>query len=192
MAAKTIAMTTLQKALIGTALAVAAGTGIYEAHQASRVRQQNQSLENQQGALAAQLDALQQEHDTLRKETGQSQSNQNTDEVLKLRGEVSRLRQQLAESKTARQAVDDPFAQSVQALSAKAVELNQHLEQMPEKKIPELHFLTEHDWLNAASSANFQTDADVRKALRRLRNVAKSKMPMGWALHGYTQAHRGE
>ena len=37
-ATKTIAMTTLQKTLIGATLAAAAGTGIFEAHQASQLR----------------------------------------------------------------------------------------------------------------------------------------------------------
>src|SRR5207247_9093388 len=42
-AAKAIAMTTMQKTLITATLAVAFGTGIYEARQASRLRDENQS-----------------------------------------------------------------------------------------------------------------------------------------------------
>ena len=40
-ATKTIAMTTLQKTIITAALAAAVGTGIFEAHQASQLREQN-------------------------------------------------------------------------------------------------------------------------------------------------------
>ena len=44
-AIKTIAMTTLQKTIIGATLAVAIGTGVYEARQVSRLREQNQTLQ---------------------------------------------------------------------------------------------------------------------------------------------------
>ena len=46
-AAKTIAMTTLQKIVVGTALVAAVGTGIYEAHQARQLREQNAALQAQ-------------------------------------------------------------------------------------------------------------------------------------------------
>jgi RNA polymerase sigma factor (sigma-70 family) len=46
-ATKTIAMTTLQKSLITITLATAIGTGIYEAHQNSQLREQNQILQQQ-------------------------------------------------------------------------------------------------------------------------------------------------
>jgi len=62
-AIKTVAMTTLQKTLIVATLATAVGTGIYETHQASTLRGQNQLLQQQQAPLAEQLRQLQQEHD---------------------------------------------------------------------------------------------------------------------------------
>jgi RNA polymerase sigma factor (sigma-70 family) len=43
-ATKTIAMTILQKSIIGATLAAAIGTGIFEAHQASQLSEQNQIL----------------------------------------------------------------------------------------------------------------------------------------------------
>jgi hypothetical protein len=48
--------------------------------------------------------------------------------------------------------------------------LKQKLEQMPEKRIPELQFLTEKDWLNAAWDADLDSDDGVRLALRKLRD----------------------
>src|SRR5207247_201671 len=51
---KTIVMTTLQKTLITTTLAVVAGAGIYEARQTSRLREQNQTLQQQQVIQAQQ------------------------------------------------------------------------------------------------------------------------------------------
>ena len=61
--AKAIVMTTLQKTLITATLAVAVGTGIYEARQASRLRDQVQTLQQQQAPLAEQIQQLQQERD---------------------------------------------------------------------------------------------------------------------------------
>src|SRR5436190_20404937 len=48
-ATKAIAMTTLQKTIIGATLAAAVSTGIYEARQASMLRNQVQTLQQQQG-----------------------------------------------------------------------------------------------------------------------------------------------
>ena len=54
-AAKTIVMTAIQKASIAAAVALAAGTGLYEAHRASRLRAEVQVLEREQSALTRQL-----------------------------------------------------------------------------------------------------------------------------------------
>jgi len=199
-AIKAIAMTTLQKTIIGATLAVTVGTGIYEARQASTLRSQNQTLQQQQAPLeeqaaqfrrerddaTAKLEAARQENESLRRAAV---------ELPKLRGEMARLRateQQLAQLKTASPDINDPFTQSVLAMTARAVELNQHLEQMPDKKIPELQLLTENDWLSAAKEAKFDTDADVRKALRKLRSLAKNRTPMDQALGNFARANNGQ
>lgn len=53
-AIKTIAMTTLQKAIIGAAFAAAVGGGIYEARQNSELRDKNESLQQQTAQLKRQ------------------------------------------------------------------------------------------------------------------------------------------
>jgi cell division protein FtsB len=117
-ATKTIAMTTLQKAIIGATLAVVAGTGIYEAHQASRLRNQVQTLEQQQAPLAEQNKQLQRECDEatnrladLLAENARLKSSSNAAELLRLRGEVGVLRAQLA-SANGRAAISDLNASS--------------------------------------------------------------------------------
>jgi hypothetical protein len=60
---ETIAMTTLQKTIIGATLAAAVGAGIYEARQAATFRTQVQLLQQQQALLAEQIQQLQQERD---------------------------------------------------------------------------------------------------------------------------------
>jgi RNA polymerase sigma factor (sigma-70 family) len=95
----TIAMTTLQKTLIAATIAVLAGAGIYGAHQASRLREENLALQQQQAPLAEEIQELRREGDAathrlaaLRDELAKAKKN--PDEVLKLRGQVGVLRQE--------------------------------------------------------------------------------------------------
>jgi preprotein translocase subunit SecD len=98
-ATKAIIMTTLQKTLISATLVVAFGTGIYEARQTSRLRNQVQTVQQQQ---IEQIQQLSRERDdatnqlaALRNEN--ERLNRNTAELLKLRGEVGVLRRQQRE-----------------------------------------------------------------------------------------------
>jgi len=59
-------------------------------------------------------------------------------------------------------------------LAAKVARLKQKLEQMPDKKIPELQFLSEIDWADAARDADFSTDDGIRQALGKLREEAEN------------------
>jgi RNA polymerase sigma factor (sigma-70 family) len=95
---KAIAMTALQKTLITTAIVVTATTGIYEARQASRLRDQVQTLQQRQEPLTAQIQQLQRERDEaanrLTMLAGEMAEAKNTStELLKLRGQVTRLEQ---------------------------------------------------------------------------------------------------
>jgi RNA polymerase sigma factor (sigma-70 family) len=99
---KVIAMTALQKTLIATTVVVLTGAGIYEAHQAAQSRGQTQTVQQQQ---ADQIRQLQLERDDATNRLGgvlaeneQLKSDQDEDELLKLRGEVGTLRAQLAQS----------------------------------------------------------------------------------------------
>jgi RNA polymerase sigma factor (sigma-70 family) len=62
-ATKAIVMTTLQKALITGTLVAAIGAGVYEARQALRLREEVQTLQQQQAPLTQQIQQLQQERD---------------------------------------------------------------------------------------------------------------------------------
>jgi hypothetical protein len=183
-------MTTLQKTIIGATLAGALGTGVYEAHQASVSRSQVQVLQRQQEPLAEQVEQMTRERDSaasklaaLQNDNARLQSDNarlsgDAAELQRLRSDVTRLRSnepQLSEFEASAVALEDPFTQSVLALTQRAGELNQHLQSMPDKKIPELQFLAESDWLAVAKDASFQSEPDVRQALTKLRNVAKAK-----------------
>jgi RNA polymerase sigma factor (sigma-70 family) len=99
-ATKTIAMTTLQKTVIGAALVAAVGAGIYEAHQASTLRTQVQTLQRQELPLTEQMQQLQRERDeatnrlaAVSNEIARLRSGQPLMALLKLRGQVGLLQQ---------------------------------------------------------------------------------------------------
>ncbi|MGA9780256.1 MAG: sigma-70 family RNA polymerase sigma factor [Limisphaerales bacterium] len=187
---KVIAMTALQKTIIGTALVAAVGTGAYEGHQASQLREQNQTLLQQQAPLATQIQQLQRERDdatnqlaNLLAENKQLKSNPNETELLKLRGEMARLQNE----------ANDSTEQAARALVDNVNKLKQRLEETPNAKIPELQFVTAQDWLNAANG-NLDTDIDYRRALASLRSAGEYKFAtmLQTALGQYMQANNGQ
>lgn len=98
---KSITMTTLQKAFTTVTVAAALSVGILEARKASTLNSQNQLLQQQESALTHQIQQSQRERDdTSSKLTAlrdaNEELNRNTAELLKLRGEVGRLKRELA------------------------------------------------------------------------------------------------
>jgi RNA polymerase sigma factor (sigma-70 family) len=189
-ATKTIVMTTLQKTVITAAFVATAGAGIFEAQQAAQLREQNQMLKEQQVPLAEQIQQLQHERDDatnrlagLIADNARLKSNPNQTELLKLRGEVTQMRNQ----------PNDPTGSAVKSLLGKVNKLKQRLEEAPDAKIPELQFLTEQNWLNAASG-KLETDIDYRRALASLRSAAENTFAsmLQPALSKYLQANNGQ
>jgi len=93
-------MTMLQKTLVTATVAVLAGTGIYEAKQATAVRAEYQRLQQEGSTLSEQLLRLQHEREEvtnqlaeLEADKSRLQSNSSQIELLKLRGEVALLHQ---------------------------------------------------------------------------------------------------
>lgn len=176
-ATKAIAMTTLQKSLITVTVAALAGAGIYEARQASALHGQVQRLQQQQAPLiqeARQLqnnfaDATNRLADLLA-ENALLKSNSNQAELLRLRGEVSRLRQANAGT-----AGTDSKTSLMKSWLAREEKLRQVAEQYPDKRTPDMQLLSEQDWLNQAKDAKFDTEENIQRALANLRNAAANK-----------------
>ena len=192
-----LAMTTLQKALITTTLVAAIGAGAYEARQASVLRTQFQALQQQQAPLREQLQQLQRERDDASsKLTAQQQEleqlRRNLAEIPRLRGGGGARLRNDAQSK---EITPNESAESLAKSWVNRVnQLRQRLEQWPDKKIPELQFLTDEDWLNAAKG-KLETDTDYRKALSALRAAGEQKFIatlLQPALKEYGKANNGQ
>ncbi len=190
-ATKAIAMTILQKTLITATIVAAVSTGIYEARQASSLRDQVQSLQQQQALLAEQL---QQKRDgatsrlaALLAENEQLKSKQNTTELLKLRGEVTLLRAATAQKNS------DPTESEAKSWLTRVNQLKQRLEQTSSAKIPELKYLTEQDWLNVARS-DAKSEKDFRLAFSSLRTAAEWQVAhmLQDAMNKYSQSNSGQ
>ena len=96
---KAITMTTLQKAIIGGTLAVAVGTGIFEAHQNSKLRNENESLQQRVTELRRKNEDLSNRLTAAEYQSSPVQSlpSEQSSELLRLRGEVGELRRQKTE-----------------------------------------------------------------------------------------------
>jgi RNA polymerase sigma factor (sigma-70 family) len=167
---KALAMTTLQKILVISVVAFAVGTGVYGSRQISLLRTQVTDLRGQQQPLALQAEEWQRQRDEATKhlaaaEKENARLRRETAEVPRLRGEVSALRQTVRE-----QASTESTAGF---WAARIALLKQKLDHMPDKRIPELEFLTDKDWAAATRDAELETEDGVRQAMSALRSAAK-------------------
>jgi RNA polymerase sigma factor (sigma-70 family) len=195
---KTILMTTLQKSVIVVALAAAVGAGIYEARKASKLQAEVQVMQQRRAPLADQNQQLTRERDEAKGQLAALRGDiegfsRNNAELLKLRGEVARLRGQLSQAKSETQSEHDPVSVQAKAWAARVNLLKQRLEQWPETAIPELKYLTEQQWLDAARR-DLATDEDYRWSLRELRSSAVSTITykLASAMERYSQANNGQ
>ena len=157
-ATKTIAMTTIQKAAIAATLTVAVTAGLYEAQVISRHNTERQALQQRLDDRQRQLRSLQAERDDNARRLAAARQ--------QLEADRARAANALASADPAMESALDSWLQNV-------ANLRQRLEQMPDKKIPELQFLTARDWLDAAKDLKIDSEMDVRRALSELRRMAK-------------------
>ncbi len=195
---KTIFMTTIQKTVTAVALVAAVGAGIYEARQASEVQAEVQTLRQQIAPLTGQNEQLTRERDEAARQLAKLRGDmeglgRGNAELVKLRGEVARLRGELSQAKTETQNERDAVAVEAKAWAGRVNLLKQRLEQWPETAIPELKYLTEQQWLDAARR-NLATDQDYRSSLRDLRSSAVSTISykLAAAMERYSEANNGQ
>ncbi len=102
-ATKAIAMTALQKTIVTATVAVLTGAGIYEARHAALLRAQVQTLQQQQAALTETIKQLQEDRDDAANRVAlltksPPKYDKSASELLRLRGEVGRLRRESTEA----------------------------------------------------------------------------------------------
>lgn len=195
-ATKVIVMTTLQKSLVLLTL-VGLSTGIFEGSQASRLRDQVQTLQQRQVVLMDQIKQLQQERDegtnrlaTMAEEIVRLKNN--STELLKLRAEVMRLRQ----AATAQSQTFDPDESTAKEWLKRVNLVKAKFEDWPDKKIPELEFLGDYDWLQIARGRDVENFSETtwRHTMAELRLTAKGHLAhrLGDALQSYIADHAGQ
>ena len=118
-------------------------------------------------------------------------NNDEHNELLRLRAEVTRLRAQAQES-----AIHETDATRLNAQQnlTPAAQLRQRLKEMPERSIPELQLLDQKHWDDDASRQDLRTEEGVRQALANLRRAAKVSAAYDFsdAIGKYLQASGGE
>lgn len=195
---KTIAMTTLQKTLVTVTVAVLAGAGIYEARQAVNARAEAQTLRQQQALQEEQVHQLQIELDSARSRVAAlneelARSPRDNAELLKLRGEISALRN------TSKSNPSDALLETAaRNWLSRANQLKYYVEQNPSENIPELQFLTDREWLiisgdTGLETESFRTPDDFRRGMELLRGQAESRFgnKVSEALRKYASINNG-
>ena len=147
-----MAATKLKTGVISAIVVASVATPLLVQHQAqARLREQDQALRQRTDQLAK----FQAENEQLSKllaaaKNSRPPSNDQLSELMRLRGEVGRLRrdvQELAQAKTnAPMSRNQMLASMSEYYSGRVSQLKQLLETNPSEKTPELQFLTERDW----------------------------------------------
>jgi hypothetical protein len=183
-------MTTLQKIVMTASVAVAVGTGLYGSRQISLLRTQVETLRRQQEPSARQAEEWLRQRDEARKRLAaaaeeNARLRREAADVARLRGEVTALRQTARERATTESTVG--------AWATRIALLKQRFDQMPDKRIPEMEFLTDKDWAAATRDTDLDTDDGVRQAMRALRSAAKDNFlnAMRDAIKKYVAAANG-
>jgi hypothetical protein len=202
-ATKAIAMTIMQKTLVTAVLAAAVGTGIYEARQASQYQEQALAAQRQQDALAQQNLQLQNERDdatnqiaALKSEAAKFRSS--TSEIVKLRREVSHLREaSKAGLQKAAASVEqsDPIDSAMKSWADRSKKLKEMVAQSPDQQIPEFKLLKDKDWIDSVKDLNqLESPADYAKAIDELKGAAKGEFAtaVGDAFTKYSQSNGGQ
>ncbi|NBR86582.1 MAG: hypothetical protein EBS84_16270 [Proteobacteria bacterium] len=208
-------MTGAQK-IIGTGVVVLTlGAICYQHRQVTELRVENHTLREQTKPLAQLVQTLQQERQRLHTELHQAKEEikrtaGDQSELMRLRGEVTPLRQAAQELQAIKAATPRPAPSTRTAalppagvpsnldvdhmITLRSQDLWQKLNQAPTNWIPELQFLKDEDWRKVALGQRWETDEETRKAFGQLRNAAKERFieQLGTALQKYGQATAGQ
>jgi hypothetical protein len=189
----TLFMSKLKLSLLGAALALGTGALLIQQHRANNqlraeVEHLQAELQQQKLALVDQVQQLQRERDEATNQLaslagGTPRLGSDNRELLRLRGEVTRLRNVAA----------DPAESEAKGWKARMDALKQRLEQTPAAGIPEFRFLSQKDWLDVVKDNPLATEKDYRETFSKLRFTAESifGQKMQKAMKAYAEANSG-
>ena len=173
-----MAMTKGQLGAVGAIIAASVLTPLVIQHQAQGKLRETDALVQQENNRLAELSAANQVLSNLLATTGGSPtaSNEQSSELLRLRGQVARLRkdvQELGQMKApAPKSRTDMLASLAQRYSDRVNNLKSLFETNPSERIPELQFLTDSDWLMIINRVT-QTEDGYRRAMSLARQVGE-------------------
>lgn len=197
---KIMSMTKLKLGVISAIALGGLATSFVIQHQALvKQRQENQSLRQQIRDLAG----LAAENERLSNRLAQAESPQaladdQLRKLLKLRGEVARLRdngKELARLKSAEgQLATNSAVQDALNLEQRLAKLKQLMKDRPGLGIPEFYLLGEQDMVGVARDSNLETEEGIHEAFFQLRHKAGNYFApiMMGALKKYTEANNGQ
>jgi RNA polymerase sigma factor (sigma-70 family) len=198
---KLMALTKLQTGIVGAIVVAGLVTPLAIQRQAqAKLRDQNEALSRQ----AEQLANLQGENGRLSNllalgEGPQRPTNEQFNEVLRLRGEIGRLQktvQELTGSKT-----NEPLSREEALASMRQLYLDRvnRLKQLfaanPAEAVPELQYLNDRDWLELVRFDHHEADPDGRQAMSSARGMAQIHFAgtvLGDALRQYGKDNNGQ
>ncbi|MEO7413322.1 MAG: sigma-70 family RNA polymerase sigma factor [Opitutaceae bacterium] len=177
-ATEIIVMSTFQKALCGTTLALTLGAGVFEARIAFNQR--------------SELIAMQQSTDSL---VAEARSARLTGESTTRALDAARATLASARSGAGPDSPeDDALASAMKAWLGRVYLLKQSLVQNPELSIPELSLLPEQAWIAVAQDAQLETEEQIHAVLAKIRGIAENSIAnqLGPALRAYVEANDGQ
>jgi hypothetical protein len=187
-------MTHRYNILVAAVVGLAIGTGLYQARRATRLAEEQSAMANPE---MERLGSLQEDRDRAVNELGIARrqlenAHRDAQEAARLRVEITKL----STAQPVDTLKDRQFATTAAVLgdlSEKAGLLRRELEKSPERSIPELQLLDDHDWLEAAGEVKSGSEEEIGNGLSRLRTLAKDKLApiLGSALNKYCEANGG-
>jgi RNA polymerase sigma factor (sigma-70 family) len=198
---KFMAATKLKTGAIAAIIVACIVTPLLVQRQAQAILREQDKTWSQQSDQLAQLGADNQRLAGLAAQAGNSPPSSNSQfrELLRLRGEVGRLReivQKTTLAKTAApQSAEEQLASLKQMYAARVDRLKQWLEENPSEKIPELEHLRDDDWLSAVETlTDDATEHDYKRDMSTLRANAESQVldKLRVAMRNYSKDYAGQ
>jgi RNA polymerase sigma factor (sigma-70 family) len=196
---KLLAMTKLNFGLISAVVVASVATSFLIEHQVQIKLQARDDLLRQRADDLAQLASDNQRLSRLLAQ-GKSPGSLAYDqfrELLRLRGEVGRLRgdvRELTQLQTASSGSStDALAAAEKVWSERVTQLKQWLAANPSETIPELQFLTDDDWLESIHPLTLDIPDEYSQAMSTVRANAELRImdPLGGALRQYVRENSG-